>query len=55
MAHLLACFVKMAHLSTDSHTCVVCACVRVCMFDVAECYEGTSFSMLCQDGTSLDR
>ena len=33
-AHLLACFVKMAHLWTDNHTlCCVCmrVCVRVCV------------------------
>ena len=35
MAHLLACFVKMAHLWTDSHIlCCVCmrACEYVCMW-----------------------
>ena len=40
MAHLLACFVKMAHLGTDSHIlCCVCvrACEYVCMWLSAIC------------------
>ena len=31
-AHLLACFVKIAHLWTDNHTlCVACVCMCVCV------------------------
>ena len=59
MAHILACSVKIAHLWTDG--CILCcmrvylyACVCVCLC-VDERYDGTSFSVLCQDDTPLDR
>ena len=58
MAHLLACSVKMAYIWTEG--CILCcmhvylySCVCLCLC-LDERLGGTSFSVLSQDGTSLD-